>query len=450
MSAAALFAVSFVFGVILSSGCLREGERYRSAGGQAKDLPGLQVSASLVYLGSPPGQRVDAAELTVMCALRSPEDGRAAQCVVGLAGLKAASWQGIAVDGEAACGKPEAVELAAVAEVIGRRPDGFLDCASRFYLVPVAEGNSESLARHLKICCYTAPGGDSATQPSQMVTWDSLLRKGTGSEDWYRGDYLVALPFVVEQGGCTRVTIVTSESHGISTDRESRNIDLALGLFHSQIGLIKNYGPVESTDTRVQIPPDLPAGTYYFTVADREFHINSGTSTKAYVKVPNPTLGIGLPANAHYRLIAAAAPVFDRPGSSGACLHILPPGAVVKVFASRETTGGRWYWAQFNVYKTGTERAGWLRADATVSITPENYRAARDVRLRQGAKYYEHCRYGQGDVTEPAEWNLPEEVLWVVERRDRMVRLRPSEAVSLAVDGDIWTLEENLVYFENS
>lgn len=53
-------------------------------------------------------------------------------------------------------------------------------------------------------------------------------------------------------------------------------------------------------------------------------------------------------------------------------------------------------------------------------------------------------------MTEPAEWNLPEEVLWVVERRDRMVRLRPSEAVSLAVDGDIWTLEENLVYFENS
>lgn len=432
----------------LVSGCLGSSDWTRGADREEKALPGPRLYADLVYFGHPSGRKVDGADLKVRCALPPPENGRTPQCIIALTGLKAAGWQGIEVEAEAAPRKPETAELAAVAEITSRGSDGTLHYSSSFCLA--GQGQIDTLVRHLKIYCYTAQGSDAVADraPARVATLASLRRDGACRTSSLRDHYLIVQPLVVRTGEYTRVSIVSNTLARALKDGKSENLDLGLGLFRRQIGLIKNYGPVKSTDMRVQIPPDLPAGTYYFGVADREFHVNSGICY-THVKVLNPALTADMSVKPRYRLVAAAAPVYDRPGSPGSRLRVLPPGAVIKVLARKETAGEQWYWAELNVYESGKEKAGWLRAGAVVPITPENYRTARDVRLRPGACYYEHRRYARGDQTKPAEWNLPEEVLLVVERKNGMVRLRPSEDVSLAVEGDIWTAEENLVYFKD-
>ncbi|SHJ51673.1 hypothetical protein [Desulfofundulus thermosubterraneus] len=255
-----------------------------------------------------------------------------------------------------------------------------------------------------------------------------------------KGIYLVASPLVVKPGDKVSVALKSDRLHEIKAE-------LALGLSCPGIGLVKNYGRLKDNHARVKIPPDLPAGNYYFLAADPKFRVNSGVGTYAYIHVVNPDVLPADPGKAPRRLVAMAAPLYSRPEAAAPPYHTLSPGAVVRVLAVKEAAGEQWYWAQVNVYETGRERAGWLRAAATVPVTPENYRTAREVKLRPGAKYYEHERFHRGDLGAPGEWYLADEVLWIVERREKMVRLRPSEDIVLAVDGDIWAAEADLVYF---
>lgn len=255
-----------------------------------------------------------------------------------------------------------------------------------------------------------------------------------------QGIYLVASPLIVKPGDEVSVALKSDRRFEIKGEP-------ALGLFRPEIGLVKNYGRMKENYARVKIPPDLPAGNYYFLAADPKFRVNSGVGTHACIRVVNPDILPVDPGKAPRRLVAMATPLYGRPEAAAPPYHILSPGAVVRVLAVKEAAGEQWYWAQVNVYETGRERAGWLRAAATVPVTPENYRTAREVRLRPGAKYYEHEHFRRGDPGAPGEWHLPDEVLWIVERREKMVRLRPSGDIVLAVDKDIWAAEADLVYF---
>ncbi|WP_027718552.1 hypothetical protein [Desulfovirgula thermocuniculi] len=344
------FPLILMIMAVLAGGCQFEvglaqsGRRHHSLSAAEK------ISVNMICFGSENEQKAEAAELTVYFR-RPPTPGdRGAEVIIGLAGLQAAGWEGIIVYPEGAGTESVAAELAA------KIVDGYNADIFRFYLKPKGESGVKELLNNLEVRFI---GNDIAGR-SSAVKFTDLLRQGAAEIFWYGSNYVVASQLRVEAGGQIFVRLVSSECQKFCGES---NRAPALGLFHSQIGLVKNYASCKEAIWQIRIPSGLPEGVYYFLDADAEFHVNSGTCTHAYIEIRNPGLRFDTGAPARYRLVSSAAAVYEQPDAEGICLHTLPAGAVVKMLAEKVVNGELW-----------------CRTSVLVPVTPENYHEARELK----------------------------------------------------------------------